>query len=186
MSSIKLTNSDRDRIVNSLISAYKKKEINSLIDKASKMATDIVWSYYPKEVKNFINKYKEYTNVRNASVNICEIISNGSRYEYPCIDIKNVSEGLDFCHYSLDKKWKEIFNNDKEFVSICNEIFELTKKTNILKNKMTCIMDKITTVNRLKDEFPEGYKAYYDLLDIKGDDTMCDSIENLRAELNSK
>ena len=185
MSSIKLTNSDRERVVKSLIEKYKDDKIKSLIDKAGEMATNIVWSYYPKEVKSFITKNKEYTNVKDTSVNICEIVSNGNNYCYPSISVKNVSDGLDFCTYSLNKKWKEIFNKDKEFISICNDIFELSKKANVLKSKMECMMDKITTVNRLREEFPEGYKAYYDLIGVK-DDNMCDSFENLRAELNSK
>ena len=185
MSSIKLTKQDRVRIVDSLIEKYKDEKVKSLIDKASEMATNIAWSYYPKDVKIFISKYKEYANVKDTKVNICEIVSNGTNYCYPSISVKNVSDGLDFCTYSLNKKWKEIFNNDKDFMTICNNIYDLSKKANILKRKMECMMDKITTVNRLREEFPEGYKAYYDLIGVK-DDNMCDSIENLRAELNGK
>ena len=63
-------------------------------------------------------------------------------------------------------------------------------------DKLSCTLSSITTINKLKEEFPEAYTIYVKLYgepgspckkvkDDKGNETsMCDNIEKLRAEYN--
>ena len=63
-------------------------------------------------------------------------------------------------------------------------------------DKLSCTLSSITTINKLKEEFPEAYTIYVKLYgdpsspckkvkDDKGNKTsMCDNIEKLRAEYN--
>lgn len=79
----------------------------------------------------------------------------------------------------------------------CREIVMDAYKINKWSKEVLCVLNNITTLNKLKDEFPEAYDAYVSIYGISNDDctkvdrttgkkmNMCDAIEKVRAEFNS-
>ena len=98
-----------------------------------------------------------------------------------------------------DNHWKPIvehlmvFNRRKSNCMVFD--IHLTKGIDYY-DKLSCTLSSITTINKLKEEFPEAYNIYVKLYGEPGapckkakDDTgnetsMCDNIEKLRAEYN--
>ena len=87
----------------------------------------------------------------------------------------------------------------KNAPEIAEKIKTITIKRLDLQNwsdKLSCTLGAITTINKLKEEFPEAYTIYVKLYgepgapckkvkDDNGNKTsMCDNIEKLRAEYN--
>jgi len=68
---------------------------------------------------------------------------------------------------------------------LVNKIKELQKVRDVLRRKSICAIEKIKTYKRLQVEFPEAYKILIEKVDIGDvkDDSICDTVESLRAEL---
>lgn len=120
---------------------------------------------------------------------------------YPCFNVNNIYnkmiDGASIHGFQLDDTLvKYIKKNAPE---IAEKIKTITIKRLDLQNwsdKLSCTLGAITTINKLKEEFPEAYTIYVKLYsepgtpckkvkDDKGNETsMCDNIEKLRAEYN--
>jgi len=188
MSKIRLSNDDRGNIKNSLIENHFKKNIQPLLDKASELASKLMLECYPPDVLKFHKEHPEFTNIDSTSVYVYNFVKDGAFHycDRTTIKVDNVSSGLgkQLKDYS-DIGVKSILSKNKEFISLCTEAYNISMKEIELKGKLTCILDRITTVKRLKEEFPEGYRAYYQIPPEDSLTGSCDDIEKVRAELNS-
>lgn len=80
----------------------------------------------------------------------------------------------------------DLLQSDLEELAKCaTSILNKEKERNTLYLKSICAIEKIKTYKRLQVEFPEAYKILIEKVD-KGDvkdDSICDTVESLRAEL---
>lgn len=84
-------------------------------------------------------------------------------------------------------KASECFINTIEaYANKYNELYDLRI---ITRGKIKCTVSKLKTYNKLKVNFPEAYKVLVETIDgdivLPDSGNLCDSIEELRAELNS-
>ena len=122
-------------------------------------------------------------------------------HTYPCFHVNDIYnkmiDGTSIHGFHIDDALvKYIKNNAPE---IAEKIKTITiKRLNLQdwSDKLACTLGGITTINKLKEEFPEAYTIYVKLYgepgspckkvkDDNGNETsMCDNIEKLRAEYN--
>ena len=122
-------------------------------------------------------------------------------HTYSCFQVKNIYnkmiDGVSIHGFHLDDTLVEYIK--KNAPKIAEKIKTITIKRLDLQDwsdKLSCTLSSITTINKLKEEFPEAYTIYVKMYgepgspwkkvkDDKGNDTsMCDNIEKLRAEYN--
>ena len=119
----------------------------------------------------------------------------------PCFHVNNIYnkmiDGVSIHGFQLDDTLVEYIK--KNAPEIAEKIKTITIKRLDLQDwsdKLSCTLGAITTINKLKEEFPEAYTIYVKLYgepgspckkvkDDNGNETsMCDNIEKLRAEYN--
>ena len=207
----KLTKDERQTISRRMETVRHKKEIDERIYNLSKKIVDTLWNEVPIEVKELYNKYPQYVNVAEYRL-----------YGYKFFN-RNEINSDDYCYYSAPIfKFSKILNNFynnfntykgyssdnhplvlylKEYYPAlyeeCREIVMDAYKINKWTKEVLCVLNNITTLNKLKDEFPEAYDAYVYVYGTNNNDctkidrttgkklNMCDAIEKVRAEFNS-
>ena len=207
----KLTKDERQTISRRMETVRHKKEIDERIYNLSKKIVDTLWNEVPIEVKELYNKYPQYVNVAEYRL-----------YGYKFFN-RNEINSNDYCYYSAPIfKFSKILNNfynnfntykgyssdNHPFVLYlkehypalyeeCREIVMDAYKINKWTKEVLCVLNNITTLNKLKDEFPEAYDAYVYVYGTNNNDctkidrttgkklNMCDAIEKVRAEFNS-
>ena len=207
----KLTKDERQTISRRMETMRRRKEIDDRVEKISKEIEDTLWNEVPTEVKELYNKYPQYVNVAEYRL-----------YGYKFFN-RNEINSDDYCYYSAPIfKFSKILNNfynnfntyngyssDNHPLAIyleihypklyaeCREIVMDAYKINRWSKEVLCVLNNITTLNKLKDEFPEAYDAYVSIYGSNNDDctkidrftgkkvNMCDAIEKVRAEFNS-
>lgn len=207
----KLTKDERQAISRRMETVRRKKEIDEPINNLSKKIVDTLWDEVPIEVKELYNKYPQYVNVAEYRL-----------YGYTFFN-RNEINSDDYCYYSAPIfKFSKILNNfynnfntyngsssDNHLFVLylkehyhalyeeCREIVMNAYKINKWAKEVLCVLNNITTLNKLKDEFPEAYDAYVSIYGTNNDDctkvdrttgkklNMCDAIEKVRAEFNS-
>lgn len=89
-----------------------------------------------------------------------------------------------FCRYipTQDKLVACIFS------SLEAKVVAAIKKQKEVEGKLRCVLEHISSAPALQKEFPEAYAAYLENKGIPTDSTgtLCDSIEDVRAMINSK
>lgn len=155
----------------------------------------------PDDVRKVWDKYPSLFS-RVGSVRLDELIDSGKYPELfkfsrnfsmswlsinaPCFldyEGKGTSLKRQFMQYPYFQKYREKLE----------ELMQLDRRHNSLKNKISCVLENITTVTRLKEEFPEAYNLYFVevIKDNKKEvkerpaENQCTNTEELRAELSS-
>lgn len=204
----KLTNIERDNISNKMETIRRNKEITDRIEKLSKEIEDALWDEVPNEVKDFYKKFPRLTNVAPCNLYGENFLTDNKQNDYRCRYIFNVTFKLSkvlnnyynnyvtYNTYPLDNNplIKYIKTNYPELYYEAREIVYDAVKICEWARNVRCILQTITTLNKLKDEFPEAYEIYESMytsskctkIDKTGKEfNMCDAIEKVRAEFNS-
>lgn len=197
---VKLTNSRREEIKMLLLKPLKK-DIEDTVKELQEVVRDFFLYILPDDVRRVWDKYPSLFS-RVGSVRLDELIDSDKYPELykfsrnfsmswlsinaPCFfdyEGKGISLKRQFMQYPYFQKYREKLE----------ELMQLDKKHNSLRNKISCVLENITTVTRLKEEFPEAYNLYFVevIKDNKKEvkerpaENQCTNTEELRAELSS-
>ena len=206
----KLTNDERQAISRRMEIVRHKKEIDERIYNLSKKIVDTLWNEVPIEVKELYNKYPQYVNVAEYRLygytffNSNEINSDYGYYSAPAFKFSKILNNFynnfnTYNGYSSDNRPLATYLriHYTKLYAECREIVMDAYKINKWTKEVLCVLNNITTLNKLKDEFPEAYDAYVYVYGTNNNDctkidrttgkklNMCDAIEKVRAEFNS-
>ena len=206
----KLTNDERQAISRRMEIVRHKKEIDERIYNLSKKIVDTLWNEVPIEVKELYNKYPQYVNVAEYRLygytffNSNEINSDYGYYSAPAFKFSKILNNFynnfnTYNGYSSDNRPLATYLriHYPKLYAECREIVMDAYKINKWTKEVLCVLNNITTLNKLKDEFPEAYDAYVYVYGTNNNDctkidrttgkklNMCDAIEKVRAEFNS-
>lgn len=197
---IKLTDSRREEIKRLLLKPLKK-DIESTVKEMSGIVEDFFLYLLPDDVRKVWDKYPSVFS-KASSVMMKEIIDSNkypelyqfsrdfnqawlsvnapSFFDY---EGKGASLKEQFMQYPYFQKYKEKLE----------DLMQLDKKYVKLRNKVSCVLENIPTVARLKEEFPEAYNLYFvevvkeNKKEVKErpKENQCTNTEELRAELSA-
>lgn len=207
----KLSKAEREGIVRAMTKNVIEKEYRAMMNGVEDELTALFMKDIPEEVFEFEKKYPHLIDKGNVTLYGYDFLSKEDKekfdiwsrwnHTYPCFHVKDIYnkmiDGASIHGFHLDDTLVEYIK--KNAPEIAEKIKAITiKRLNLQdwSDKLSCTLSGITTINKLKEEFPEAYTVYVDLYgepgspckkvkDNKGNETsMCDNIEKLRAEYN--
>lgn len=207
----KLSKAEREGIVRAMTKNVIEKEYRPMMNGVEDELTALFMKDIPEEVFEFEKKYPHLIDKGDVTLYGYDFLSKEDKekfdiwsrwnHTYPCFHVKDIYNKMidgDSIHgFHLDDTLVEYIK--KNAPEIAEKIKAITiKRLNLQdwSDKLSCTLSGITTINKLKEEFPEAYTVYVDLYgepgspckkvkDNKGNETsMCDNIEKLRAEYN--
>lgn len=206
----KLTKEVRVHIANRLYRKRCEKEIVPQINEKSEELSRFLFNQVPKDVRDFIKGHETYMGMsdirifgyyffeRKEEPKRCEALDC---FYYPDFKVNNVFVNMfnntGNSGYNTENVLKFVKENHPDLFNECKQV--ILDMYNIAKwgKSVLCILNNITTVNKLKDEFPEAYEVYKELIGDPDNNcntidkdsgktiNMCDAIEKVRAEYNS-
>lgn len=207
----KLSKAEREGIVRAMTKNVIEKEYRPMMNGVEDELTALFMKDIPEEVFEFEKKYPHLIDKGDVTLYGYDFLSKEDKekfdiwsrwnHTYPCFHVKDIYNKMidgDSIHgFHLNDTLVEYIK--KNAPEIAEKIKAITiKRLNLQdwSDKLSCTLSGITTINKLKEEFPEAYTVYVDLYgepgspckkvkDNKGNETsMCDNIEKLRAEYN--
>ena len=207
----KLSKAEREGIVRAMTKNVIEKEYRPMMNGVEDELTALFMKDIPEEVFEFEKKYPHLIDKGDVTLYGYDFLSKEDKekfdiwsrwnHTYPCFHVKDIYnkmiDGGSIHGFHLDDTLVEYIK--KNAPEIAEKIKAITiKRLNLQdwSDKLSCTLSGITTINKLKEEFPEAYTVYVDLYgepgspckkvkDNKGNETsMCDNIEKLRAEYN--
>ena len=207
----KLSKAEREGIVRAMTKNVIEKEYRPMMNGVEDELTALFMKDIPEEVFEFEKKYPHLIDKGDVTLYGYDFLSKEDKekfdvwsrwnHTYPCFHVKDIYnkmiDGASIHGFHLDDTLVEYIK--KNASEIAEKIKAITiKRLNLQdwSDKLSCTLSSITTINKLKEEFPEAYTVYVDLYgepgspckkvkDNKGNETsMCDNIEKLRAEYN--
>lgn len=207
----KLSKAEREGIVRAMTKNVIEKEYRPMMNGVEDELTALFMKDIPEEVFEFEKKYPDLIDKGDVTLYGYDFLSKEDKekfdiwsrwnHTYPCFHVKDIYnkmiDGASIHGFHLDDTLVEYIK--KNAPEIAEKIKAITIKRFNLQDwsdKLSCTLSGITTINKLKEEFPEAYTVYVDLYgepgspckkvkDNKGNETsMCDNIEKLRAEYN--
>mgnify|MGYP004567323409 FL=1 len=206
----KLTKEVREHIANRMYRNRCTKEITPQIKEKSEDISRFLFNQVPKDVRDFIKGHEKFMDMNTVRIYGHYFFEKGEEpkrceclncFYYPDFEIHNVFlkmfNDTKNSGYNSENVLKYLKSNHPDLFNECKQI--LMKMFDIAKwgKSVLCVLNNITTVNKLKDEFPEAYEVYKELAGDPEDDcntidkntgksvNMCDAIEKVRAEYNS-
>lgn len=206
----KLSNDVRERIANRMYCKRCANEITPQIKEKSDEISEFLFNQVPKDVRDFIAGHETYMDMSTIRIYGYYFFNRDEEpqrskclniFYYPDFEIHNVFVKMFNDTKNSGNNSDSILNylkvNHPDLFNDCKQI--ILKMYDIAKwgKSVLCILNNITTVNKLKDEFPEAYEVYKELVGDPEDDcntidkntgksvNMCDVIEKVRAEYNS-
>ena len=207
----KFTKAERESVVRAMTKNVIEKEYKPIMSNVENELTSLFMKDIPNDVFEFEKKYPHLIDKGDVTLYGYDFLTKEDKEKHnilsrwnhidPCFNINNIYnkmiDGVSIHGFQLDDTLvKYIKKNAPE---IAEKIKTITIKRLDLQDwsdKLFCTLGAITTINKLKEEFPEAYTVYVKLYgesgspckkvkDDKGDETsMCDNIEKLRAEYN--
>lgn len=207
----KFSKAERESVVRAMIKNVVEKEYGPIISNVESELTALFMRDIPNEVFEFEKKYPHLIDKGDVTLYGYDFLTEEykekydlwSRWNhiYPCFHVNNIYnkmiDGVSIHGFQLDDTLVEYIK--KNAPEIAEKIKTITIKRLDLQDwsdKLSCTLGAITTINKLKEEFPEAYTIYVKLYgepgspckkvkDDNGNETsMCDNIEKLRAEYN--
>lgn len=207
----KFSKAERKDVVRVMTKNIIDKEYKPIMANVESELTSLFMKDIPNEVFEFEKKYPHLIDKGDVTLYGYDFLTKEDKEKYdvwirwnqtyPSFHVKNIynkmidGASIHGFHFS-DVLVKYVKNNAPE---IAEKIKTITIKRLDLQDwsdKLSCTLSSITTINKLKEEFPEAYGIYVSLYgepgssckkvkDNKGNVTsMCDNIEKLRAEYN--
>lgn len=207
----KFTKAERESVVRAMTKNVIEKEYKPIMSNVENELTSLFMKDIPNDVFEFEKKYPHLIDKRDVTLYGYDFLTKEDKekynicsrwnYTYICFHVNNIYnkmiDGVSIHEFQInDTLVKYIKKNAPE---IAEKIKAITIKRLDLQDwsdKLSCTLGVITTINKLKEEFPEAYTVYVKLYgepgspckkvkDDKGNETsMCDNIEKLRAEYN--
>ncbi len=207
----KFTKAERESVVRAMTKNVIEKEYKPIMSNVENELTSLFMKDIPNDVFEFEKKYPHLIDKGDVTLYGYDFLTKEDKEKHnilsrwnhidPCFNINNIYnkmiDGVSIHEFQLnDTLVKYIKKNAPE---IAEKIKAITIKRLDLQDwsdKLSCTLGAITTINKLKEEFPEAYTVYVKLYgepgspckkvkDDKGNETsMCDNIEKLRAEYN--
>ena len=207
----KFTKAERESVVRAMTKNVIEKEYKPIMSNVENELTSFFMKDIPNDVLEFEKKYPHLIDKGDVTLYGYDFLTKEDKekynicsrwnYTYLCFHVNNIYnkmiDGVSIHEFQLnDTLVKYIKKNAPE---IAEKIKAITIKRLDLQDwsdKLSCTLGVITTINKLKEEFPEAYTVYVKLYgepgspckkvkDDKGNETsMCDNIEKLRAEYN--
>lgn len=207
----KFSKSERKDVVRVMTKNIIEKEYKPIVSNLESEITTLFMKDIPDEVFEFEKKYPYLIDKCDMTLYGCDFLTKEDKekyniwsrwnHTYPCFHLKNIYnkmiDGVSIHGFNLDDTLVEYIK--KNAPEIAEKIKTITMKRLDLQDwsdKLSCTLSSITTINKLKEEFPEAYTIYVKLYgepgspckkakDDNGNETsMCDNIEKLRAEYN--
>ena len=207
----KFSKAERESVVRAMTKNIVEKEYGPIISNVESELTALFMRDIPNEVFEFEKKYPHLIDKGDVTLYGYDFLTKEykekydlwSRWNhiYPCFHVNNIYnkmiDGVSIHGFQLDDTLVEYIK--KNAPEIAEKIKTITIKRLDLQDwsdKLSCTLGAITTINKLKEEFPEAYTIYVKLYgepgsqckkvkDNNGNETsMCDNIEKLRAEYN--
>ena len=205
----KLSNDIRTKIANRMWRNRIKNEIDPLLSDLSNEISTFLWNQVPKDVRDFVKGHEVYMAMSHITLyGYYFLDKDENKYDsnkintYYCPDFKlnNIFLKM-FSDNVYGDNAKNIANylkkNHPELVNRCRDVIFKSFDIGKWGKSVLCVLNNITTANKLKDEFPEAFAVYTDLLGAPDDDchtvdkntgkkiNMCDAIEKVRAVYNN-
>lgn len=147
----------------------------------NKEISKLIITNAPLDVIKFWKEYPDY--VRKTSNFYFKVDLNNKHWT-----------DIDAPYYGLtDHSANEMIKSSKDYEFICNlyhDMRKAQKKYNEMFHKIECALNSLRTYNRIKENFPEAYAVLIEKVDketlIENSENLCDSVENIRAELSAK
>ena len=207
----KFTKAERESVVRAMTKNVIEKEYKPIMSNVENELTSLFMKDIPNDVFEFEKKYPHLIDKGDVTLYGYDFLTKEDKEKHnilsrwnhidPCFNVNNIYnkmiDGVSIHGFQLDDTLvKYIKKNAPE---IAEKIKAITiKRLNLQdwSDKLSCTLGAITTINKLKEEFPEAYTVYVKLYgepgspckkvkDDKGNETsMCDNIEKLRAEYN--
>lgn len=207
----KFTKAERESVVRAMTKNVIEKEYKPIMSNVENELTSLFMKDIPNDVFEFEKKYPHLIDKGDVTLYGYDFLAKEDKEKHnilsrwnhidPCFHVNNIYnkmiDGVSIHEFQLnDTLVKYIKKNAPE---IAEKIKAITIKRLDLQDwsdKLSCTLGVITTINKLKEEFPEAYTVYVKLYgepgspckkvkDDKGNETsMCDNIEKLRAEYN--
>lgn len=207
----KFTKAERESVVRAMTKNVIEKEYKPIMSNVENELTSLFMKDIPNDVLEFEKKYPHLIDKGDVTLYGYDFLTKEDKekydicsrwnYTYLCFHVNNIYnkmiDGVSIHGFQInDTLVKYIKKNAPE---IAEKIKAITIKRLDLQDwsdKLSCTLGVITTINKLKEEFPEAYTVYVKLYgepgspckkvkDDKGNETsMCDNIEKLRAEYN--
>lgn len=207
----KFSKSEREGVVRAMTKNVVEKEYKPIISNVESELTALFMKDIPNEVFEFEKKYPHLIDKDDVTLYGYDFLTKEDKekydlwsrwnHTYPCFYVKNIYnkmiDGVSIHGFQLDDTLVEYIK--KNAPEIAEKIKTITIKRFDLQDwsdKLSCTLATITTINKLKEEFPEAYTIYVKLYgepgspckkakDDNGNETsICDNIEKLRAEYN--
>lgn len=206
----KFSKSEREGVVRAMTKNVVEKEYKPIMANVESELTALFMKDIPNEVFEFEKKYPHLIDKGDVTLYGYDFLTKEDKEKYdiwsrwntyPCFHVKNIYnkmiDGVSIHEFQLDNTLVEYIK--KNAPKIAEKIKTITIKRLDLQDwsdKLSCTLGAITTINKLKEEFPEAYTIYVKLYgepgspckkvkDDNGNETsMCDNIEKLRAEYN--
>lgn len=175
-----------------------EKEYNNSLQKYKEYKQKFIKEFTSKKsYKQFLHSFcNDDVDVESCNITSIEISKFNGLYYIEWDDYYGRGEHDD---YSTDNHPLATYLNEHypALYNECREIVMDAYKINKWSKEVLCVLNNITTLNKLKDEFPEAYDAYVSIYGSNNDDctkidrstgkkmNMCDAIEKVRAEFNS-
>lgn len=171
----RLTNYDREQIIKKMRPLFYSK-VTEVQKEVEEMLNKFIKHEIPQEVFDFT---KKYPGLASTMTSVYYNSGNDNFYfqveRFPRDFFKG--EGV------IDVMKKR--SDEDAFKTLLSKFNDEVEKAYSLKKRATCVLENISTENKLKNEFPEAYTAHREIYDNETTTvSTCDTIENVRAELS--
>lgn len=155
---------------------------DSLIKELRDLIEQCFLNHSPKEVLDFYSKFPDNTRTaasfyfKSRESDMKSIYIHTISAPAPCKDQSG--------YVNIIYQYPEI---SKKAEHICDLIIASEKEYEAMRGKIKCALLALKTYAKIKSDFPEAYAILEG--DIEEEDkspNLCDSVESIRAELNSK
>lgn len=207
----KFTKAERESVVRAMTKNVIEKEYEPIMSNVENELTSFFMKDIPNDVLEFEKKYPHLIDKGDVTLYGYDFLTKEDKekynicsrwnYTYLCFHVNNIYnkmiDGVSIHGFQLnDTLVKYIKKNAPEIVEKIKAITIKRLDLQDWSDKLSCTLGVITTINKLKEEFPEAYTVYVKLYgesgspykkvkDDKGNETsMRDNIEKLRAEYN--
>ena len=206
----KFTKTERANVVMAMVKNIIAKELKPTVKEIEDKLTALFAKNIPDEVLEFEKKYPHLIDKEDITLYGYNFLSREDQDDYdilikwnstyPSFTVKNIYNkminGIDIHSWRIDEGLiSYIKENEPDIMKKIKTIIVRRLELEKWSDNLDCTLSAITTINKLKEEFPEAYSVYAKLYNepksckkVKGDKgnetSMCDNIEKLRAEYN--
>ena len=189
---------EKTDLINKLVSSKFDKSLKDLKDEMNNAFDALYEVTTPKNLKEIYKQYPDFFN-RSSYINLSynPVMKHGLTDEvtkklksiYCSISLKNNYPICDGFYKMVSRHYDS--PEYKRWIKACGEYINTEHEKVIFKQKLECLFKAIKwTPTRLKNDFPEAYELYQKMKSdpdpISKNPNLCDSVESIRATLNSK